>query len=90
MAGWGWCSPSARHFRAPLWCPMGDGGTREAGGTVAESLVELCWVRPKRGDREMVVDGGGRFSPAGIDGVHTLTLLFSSSTAHDRAEGDPM
>ena len=37
----------------------------------------------------MVVDGGGHFSPAGIDGVHTLTLLFSSLTAHHRAEGNP-
>ena len=37
----------------------------------------------------MVLDGGGHFSPAGIDGVHTLTLLFSSHTALDRAEGNP-
>ena len=37
----------------------------------------------------MVVDGGGHFSPAGIDGVHKLTLLFSSLTAHHRAEGNP-
>ena len=36
----------------------------------------------------MVVDGGGYFSPAGIDRVHTLSLLFSSHTAHDRAEGN--
>ena len=49
--------------------------------------MKFCWVRPERGDREMVVDGGGHFSPAGIDGVHTLTLLFSSLTAHHRAEG---
>ena len=37
---------------------------------------------------EMVVDGSGHFSPAGIDGVHTLTLLFSSLAAHGRAEGN--
>ena len=37
----------------------------------------------------MVVDGGGHFSPAGIDGVHTLSLLLLSHTAHDRAEGNP-
>ena len=49
----------------------------------------MCWVRPERGDREMVVDGGGHFSPAGIDGVHTLILLFSSLTAHHRTEGNP-
>ena len=28
-----------RLFRAPIWYPSGGGGTREAGGTVAESLV---------------------------------------------------
>ena len=39
---------------------------------------------------EMVLDGGGHFSPAGINGVHTLTLLFSSYTAHNRAEGNPI
>ena len=37
----------------------------------------------------MVVDGGGHFSPAGIDGVHTLSLLLLSRTTHDRAEGNP-
>ena len=39
-----WCSPGARVFRAPIWCPSGGSGTREAGGTVAESLVALCRV----------------------------------------------
>ena len=38
----------------------------------------------------MVLDGGGHFSPAGIDGVHALSLLFSSQTARDRAEGNPI
>ena len=28
-----------RLFRAPIWCPSGGGGTREAGDTVAESLL---------------------------------------------------
>ena len=37
---------------------------------------------------EMVVDGGGHFSSAVIDGVHTLDLLFSSLAAHGRAEGN--
>ena len=46
-------------------------------------------MRPERGDREMDVDGGGHFSPAGIYGVQTLTLLFSSLTAHHRGEGNP-
>ena len=36
----------------------------------------------------MVLDGGGRFSPAGIVGVHTLNLLLSSQAAHDRAAVD--
>ena len=39
---------------------------------------------------EMVVDGGGHFSPAGIDDVHTLTILLSSYTVHDRAKGNPV
>ena len=33
-----------RLFRAPIWCPSGGGGTREAGSTVAESLVALYRV----------------------------------------------
>ena len=37
----------------------------------------------------MVVDGGGHFRLAGIDGVHTLSLLLLSHTAHDRTEGNP-
>ena len=36
--------PGARLFRAPIWCPSGGGGTREAGNTVAESLVALYRV----------------------------------------------
>ena len=34
----------ARLFRSPLWCPSGGGGKREAGSTVAESLVALYRV----------------------------------------------
>ena len=37
----------------------------------------------------MVVDGGGHFSPARIDGAHTFYLLLLSHTAHDRAESNP-
>ena len=37
---------------------------------------------------EMVLDGGGRFNPAGIDGFHTLSLLLASLVAHDRATED--
>ena len=42
---------------------------------------------PTRGIGEVVLDGGGRFSPAGVVGVHTLSLLLSSQAAHDRAAG---
>ena len=44
---YGWLKmvfPSARLFRAPIWCPSGGGGTREVGRTVAESLVALFRV----------------------------------------------
>ena len=37
---------------------------------------------------EVVLDGGWRFSPAGIVGVHTLPLLLSSRPAHERATGN--
>ena len=37
---------------------------------------------------EMVSDGGGRFIPAGIAGLHTLSLLLTSLVAHDRATED--
>ena len=37
---------------------------------------------------EVFLDGGGRFSPAGIVDVHTLSLLLSSQAAHDRAAVD--
>ena len=40
---------------------------------------------PNRVIGEMVLDGGGHFIPAGIFGVHTLSLLLSSQAAHDRA-----
>ena len=37
---------------------------------------------------EVVLDGDGHFSPAGIVGVHTLSLLLLSRAAHDRAAVD--
>ena len=40
---------------------------------------------PNRVIGEIVLDGGGRFSPAGIFGLHTLSLLLSSRATHDRA-----
>ena len=36
----------------------------------------------------MVSDGGGRFIPAGIVVLHTLSLLLASLVAHDRATED--
>ena len=36
---------------------------------------------------EMVVDGGGHFSPAGYRWFTRMSLLLSSSTAHSRAVG---
>ena len=50
------------------------------------SLGVLSWV-PNQVMSERVLDRGGRFSPAGIVGVHTLSLLLSSQAAHDRAAG---
>ena len=37
---------------------------------------------------EMVLEGGGQFILAGIDGFHTLSLLLASLVAHDRATED--
>ena len=34
---------------------------------------------------EMVLDGGGKIIPAGIFGLHTLSLLLTALVAHDRA-----
>ena len=45
----------ARLFRAQLWCPTGSGGTREAGGSIAKSVVALyqfCSHQIWRGLRE--------------------------------------
>ena len=33
----------------------------------------------------MASDGGGRFIPASMVGLHTLSLLLASLVAHDRA-----
>ena len=37
---------------------------------------------------EMVLDGGGQFIPAGIFGLHTLSLLLASLIPRDRATED--
>ena len=50
-------------FRAPIWCPSEGGGTREAGSTVAESLVVLYRVgthqirRRRRAARSLTSQG---------------------------------
>ena len=41
-----------------------------------------------RGICEVVSDGGGRFIPAHIVGVYTLSLLLSSRVSHDRTTED--
>ena len=51
-------------------------------------LIIIVELGPNRVMSEIVLDGGGRFSPAGIDGLHTLSLLLASQAAHDRAAGN--
>ena len=53
-----------------------------------ESVKVYVELGPNRVMSEMVLDGGGRFSPAGIDGLHTSSLLLASQAAHDRATVD--
>ena len=49
----------------------------------------FCSDDLKPGDCEMVVDGGGHFSPTLYRWFTHMSLLFSSSTAHSRAVGTP-
>ena len=58
------------------------GNTRNILGTAMFSMVQNQVIG------EVVLDGGGCFSPAGIVGVHTLSLLLSSQAAHDLAGGN--
>ena len=48
-------------------------------------IVELV---PNQVIGEMVLDGGGPSIPAGVFGVHTLSLLLTSLVAHNRAKED--
>ena len=52
----------------------------------------LCFycieLGPNRVMSGAVLDGSRHFIPAGIVGVHTLSLLLSSQAAHDRATVD--
>ena len=49
-----------------------------------------CSVDLKPGDCEMVVDGGGHFSPTSYRWFTHMSLLISSYSAHSRAEGSPI
>ena len=78
MVGWGMVFSGVHLFRAPIWCPSGEGGgTREAGSTVAESLVVLYRVgthqirRRRRAARSST--GQGRAEPlcARITGLNS-------------------
>ena len=52
------------------------------------STSHLIEMVPIQAMGEMVLDGGGRFNPAGIDGFLTLSLLLAFLVAHDRATED--
>ena len=68
--------PGARPFRAPVWCPSGGGGTREAGSTVAGSLVALYRVgthqirRGRRAGRSSTSQGSAEPLCARIKGAN--------------------
>ena len=51
-------------------------------------MMEVVKLAPSRLMGKMVLDGGGHFNPAGIFGLHTLSLLLSSQAAHDRLAVD--
>ena len=70
----------ARKKRTPLYICFID----------LTKVYDFCSVDLKPGDCEMVVDGGGHFSPASYRWCTHMSLLFSSYTAHSRAEGNPI
>ena len=77
-------------FSLYFWCPcMAINVSVQYNGGLLPDII-LVQLTSSRVINEMVLDGGVHFSPAGIDGVHTLTLFFSSYTAHSRAEGNPI
>ena len=53
--------------------------------TRARNRKRTVEMAPNQVRGEMVLDGGRHFIPAGIFGLHTLSLLLSSLAAHDRA-----
>ena len=62
-------------------------GSNSAKCTLRVHLFSVLWFGT-RVACEMVSDGGGRFIPAGIAGLHALSLLLVSLVAHDRATED--
>ena len=68
--------PGACLSRAPIWCPSGSGGTREAGSTVAKSLVALNRVsryqirRGRRAARSSTSQGSAEPLCARIKGAN--------------------
>ena len=70
--------PGARLFRAPIWCSSRgiNGGTREAGGAVAESLVAPYRVgthqirRGRRAGRSSTSQGSAEPPCARIKGTN--------------------
>ena len=62
---------------------------RRAGVSIHQH-EQLCSVDLKPGDCEMVVDGGGHFSPALYRWFTRMSLLFSTHIALSRAEGSPI
>ena len=71
----GWCLPGVPFRRAPVWCPSGGGGTREARGTVAESLVGRSSMRRRtvtcsnRRESSRFDEGGGKLDRSRARGV---------------------
>ena len=49
-----------------------------------EGLLRIVGMAQKQVMSDIVLDGGGHFIPAGIFGLHTLSLVLSSQAAHDR------
>ena len=60
---------------------------KSEGGPIASKPVQMTLSRVIV---EMVADGGGRFSPASYRWFTHMSLLFSSYSAHSRAEGSPI
>ena len=58
------------------------------GKSLGGCILHVFSTVPNRVIGEMVLDGGGLFSPAGIFDLHSLSLLLSSQAVHDPAAGN--